>query len=338
MSVGNFIGITLTAARHIVALLRSHIGGDDEQFLTVALQVAAHEARQGHGKFALQVKELVDEARSRKSALERRPVPLAQPKGDLGLLLSASYPDTRLSSMVLSDDLRERLKRIILEQRQQHRLREYNLAPRRKILLIGPPGSGKTMTASALSGELGLPLLTVQFESLITRFLGETASKLKQVFDTMSNTRGVYLFDEFDAVGVRRDTSNDVGEIRRVLNSLLQLLENDKSKGLIIAATNHPDLLDPALFRRFDDVIIYSVPDLPSALKIIRARLAALETKGIDWKEIASETDGLSQAELTKCADEAAKLAILDGRTRITTRDLKLAFVGRFDFLGPNCR
>ena len=319
----------MTAAKHLIALLRSHITGDEDQFLSVALQVAAHEARQGHGKLALQLRELVDEARSRKSALAKRPVPLAQPKGDLAALLSVTYADTRLASMVLPDELEQRLQRIVVEQRQRQRLREHGLSPRRKILLIGPPGSGKTMTAAALAGELGLPLFTVLFESLITRFMGETAAKLRLVFDAMEATRGVYFFDEFDAIGARRSERNDVGEIRRVLNSFLQFLEQDESDGLIIAATNHPELLDPALFRRFDDVIHYALPDAQVAQRIMRTRLSTFDTKSIDWQSAAADAEGSSHAEITRAADEAAKRAVLADRTEVTPDDLARAIAER---------
>lgn len=319
----------MTAAKHLIALLRSHIAGDDEQFLTVALQVAAHEARQGHGKLAIQLRELVDEARSRNSAVLKRPVPLAQPKGDLAALLSASYSDTRLASMVLAEELEQRLRRIVVEQRQVHRLREHGLSARRKILLIGPPGSGKTMTAAALAGELGLPLFTVLFESLITRFMGETAAKLRLVFDAMQAARGVYFFDEFDAIGARRGERNDVGEIRRVLNSFLQFLEKDESEGLIVAATNHPELLDPALFRRFDDVIHYGLPSPEISVRILQTRLSTFKTSGVDWKGAAADAEGLSQAEIARAADEAAKRAVLADRKSVTGEDLKLAIAER---------
>jgi SpoVK/Ycf46/Vps4 family AAA+-type ATPase len=319
----------MTAAKHLIALLRSHIAGDDDQFLTVALQVAAHEARQGHGKLAIQLRELVDGARSRNSAVSKRPVPLAQPKGDLAALLSASYSDTRLASMVLPEELEQRLRRIVIEQRQIHRLREYGLSARRKILLIGPPGSGKTMTAAALAGELTLPLFTVLFESLITRFMGETAAKLRLVFDAMSVTRGVYFFDEFDAIGARRGERNDVGEIRRVLNSFLQFLEKDDSEGLIVAATNHPELLDPALFRRFDDVIYYGLPSPEISVRIFQTRLSAFKTAGVDWRRSATDAEGLSQAEIARAADEAAKRAVLADRKTVTSEDLELAIAER---------
>ena len=323
----------MVVSKHLIALLRSHIDGDNDQFLSVAMQVAAHEARRGHGNLAKELREIVDEARTLKVSRTSKPVPLAQPKGDLAALISVSYPDTRLTSMVLPTVLEERLKRIVTEQRRHHRLLEHGFHPRRKILLIGPPGSGKTMTASALAGELTLPLFTVVLESLITRFMGETASKLRLIFDAMPQTRGLYFFDEFDAIGARRAARNDVGEIRRVLNSFLQFLENDESNSLIIAATNHPELLDPALFRRFDDVIHYDLPDPLITEVLLKARLSNFNTGSMRWKNMAEAASGLNQAEIARAADEAAKRAILDERTRVTCDDLLVAISERKAFI-----
>ena len=185
------------------------------------------------------------------------------------------------------------------------------------------------MTASALSGELRLPLFTVVFDSLITKFMGETASKLRLVFDAMVGTRGVYFFDEFDAIGTRRSGRNDVGEIRRVLNSFLQFLERDESDGLIIAATNHPELLDPALFRRFDDVIEYAMPDDSIARRILKSRLSTFKTQGIDWDAAVKAGSGLSQSELSRVAEEAAKRVVLAKRFSITNEDLTVAIAER---------
>lgn len=319
----------MTASKHLIALLKSHIARDDEQFLSVAMQVAAHEARKGHGQFAQQLRTLVDQARSGSIERTRRPVPIAQPKGDLAALVAVAFSETRLTSMALTEALEQRLKRVIVEQRQQHKLVERGLQPRRKLLLVGPPGSGKTMTAAALAGELHLPLFTVVFDALITRFMGETASKLRIIFDAMTETRGVYFFDEFDAIGSRRSERNDVGEIRRVLNSFLQFLEKDDSDSLIIAATNHVELLDPALFRRFDDVIQYELPDEDVTLKILQSRLVAFETKRVNWKKAVELTSGLSQAEISRAADEAAKRAILADRGGVTNEDLSVSIKER---------
>ena len=123
------------------------------------------------------------------------------------------------------------------------------------------------MTASVLAGELGLPLFQVRLDGLITKYLGETAAKLRQIFDATSRTRGVYFFDEFDAIGSQRGIPNDVGEIRRVLNSFLQMIEQDRSLSLVVAATNHPGILDSALFRRFDDMLHYELPDTAQVVR-----------------------------------------------------------------------
>lgn len=322
----------MTTARHIVALLQSHIDGDEDRFLSVATQLAAHEARQGHGKLAQELRELVDAAKGKSATVARRgagPVPLAQPKGELAGLLEARYSDVRLSSMVLKAELDERLARVLREQRQQERLRARGLAPRRKLLLVGPPGAGKTMTAAALAGELKLPLFTVLYDGLIGKLMGETATRLRLVFDAVAMQRGVYFFDEFDAIGAQRAGPNDVGEIRRVLNSFLQFLENDDGPSLIVAATNHPELLDKALYRRFDDVISYDLPDPSVVQGILEARLATFDLKPIEWAPVLESAAHLSQAEVARAADEAAKVAVLDGHDGVTTATLLTALTER---------
>jgi SpoVK/Ycf46/Vps4 family AAA+-type ATPase len=175
------------------------------------------------------------------------------------------------------------------------------------------------MTASALAGELKWPLFTIQLDGLITKYMGETAAKLRLVFDAIGKTRGVYLFDEFDAIGSRRDTDRDVGEIRRVLNSFLQFLEQDDSQSLVIAATNHPDLLDPALFRRFDDMVEYGFPDADLGVELMRARLGALNTRRVRWAAAAEAARGLSCADIARACQEVAKEVILADRQDVTT-------------------
>jgi SpoVK/Ycf46/Vps4 family AAA+-type ATPase len=311
-------------ARQIIALLKSHINGEEQQFYSAALQIAASEARQGHRKLAQDIRELIDEAKNRSSAIERKnsAVPLVQPKGELANLLSARYPETKLRDMVLSYELESKLKRILTEQKQRSRLQDYNLSPRRKILLVGPPGSGKTMTAAALAGELQLPLMTAIYSSLIGKFMGETASRLKLIFDAMSMTRGVYFFDEFDAIGTHRTSANDVGEIRRVLNSFLLFIENDRSESLIVAATNHHNLLDEALFRRFDDVIEYTLPTEEMIRRVLETRLILFDLQWNDWSEIWNAAENLSLAEIVRAADEAAKQAVLLNKDKIDHSNL----------------
>nr|WP_278249197.1 ATP-binding protein [Photorhabdus stackebrandtii] len=209
------------------------------------------------------------------------------------------------------------------------RIKEHGLSPRRKVLLVGPPGTGKTMTASALAGELGIPLFQVRFDALITKFMGETASKLRQVFDAIADIRGVYFFDEFDVIGSQRSLANDVGEIRRVLNSFLQMIEQDTSNSIIIAATNHPEILDYALFRRFDDVIEYHLPTLEQALNLIKSRLGSFTPKPFCKNGLEKHVLGLSYAEICRAVDESIKDAIMSDRTQVALVLLKQALEER---------
>ena len=316
----------MATADQVKALIRSHAERDDERFYAIAMQVAAQAARQGHAKFALELRNLVDQARARAKAepggLRTRAVPVVQPRGELAGLLTAAYPKTRLVDMALDEAVRSRIDRVLVEQRQRERIREHGFAPLRKLLLVGVPGTGKTMTAAALAGELALPLFTIQLDGLITKYLGETAAKLRLIFDTIQQTRAVYLFDEFDALGGERAVKNEVGEIRRVLNSFLQFLEFDDSDSIIVAATNHPKILDRALFRRFDAVIEYVLPGREIAEKVMRARLALLDTSLIDWAGVLGATDGLSHADLTRACEHAAKRAILARKATVETNEL----------------
>ncbi|EYF02819.1 AAA family ATPase [Chondromyces apiculatus] len=322
----------MATAEQLKALLKSYSENDEERFYAVAMQVAAHAARQGHGKLAQEMRELIDASKAKgpKSQRgERAPVPVVQPRGELAGLLSVSYPKTRLADMVLEPTLRARLERILLEQRQREKLLTHGLAPRRKILLVGPPGTGKTLTARALAGELSQPLFAVLLDGLITKFMGETAAKLRVVFDALQRTRGVYLFDEFDALGSQRTSPKDVGEIRRVLNSFLQFLEQDESESLIIAATSHVELLDRALFRRFDDILEYSLPDEAQAEQLLRARLAMLDTRRVTWKQVLEATRGLSYAEIVRACEDAAKDVVLSDSDEVTTRGVLDALEAR---------
>jgi len=207
--------------------------------------------------------------------------------------------------------------------RQQVRrdwLREHGKVPSRRMLFLGPPGSGKTMTAEALAGQLRLPLFVIRLETLITRYMGETASKLRLVFDETAKKRGVYLFDEFDAVGGKRNATNDVAEMRRVLNSFLQYMEEENATdSMVVGATNHPELLDRALLRRFDLVLSFDLPTDEDIKRIVMMGLRPFKTGRIAWKKVIMAAAGLSQAEIVKAAEDAVKAAILDERNTITT-------------------
>nr|WP_314708087.1 AAA family ATPase [uncultured Comamonas sp.] len=321
-------------AEQLKALVKSHIERDDRHFYSVAMQVAAREAKVGHGKLAEELRDMIDAAKARVSPdnSEGKLVPLARPRGELANLLTVSYPKNRLADMVLDAEMAEQLGRIMKEQKHHSRIREHGLSPRRKLLLVGPPGTGKTMTASVLAGELGIPLFAVRLDALITKFMGETAAKLRQIFDAINEVRGVYFFDEFDAIGSQRGLANDVGEIRRVLNSFLQMIESDQSHSLIVAATNHVEILDYALFRRFDDVIEYRLPTAPQASKLLQSRLGKFAPKPFPLKAITAKAEGLSYAEIKRAVDESIKDAVMHDEERVKTDVLTRAFDERRKF------
>ncbi len=319
-------------ANQLIALLKSHIEGDDEQFYSIAMQLAAHEARIGHGKLAEELRALVDKAKARRGLPPKakgKVVSFGQPRGELAELLAVSYPANRLGELVLNAQLGKQLKRVIREQREAEKLLSHGLSPRRKLLLVGPPGTGKTMTAAVLAGELGLPLLQVRLDGLITKYMGETAAKLRQIFDATDRTRGVYFFDEFDAIGSQRGLANDVGEVRRILNSFLQMIEQDESHSLIIAATNHPEILDQALFRRFDDILHYDLPDAEQIAALLKRRLGKKARKGVSWKRLANKAMGLSYAEIVRACDETLKEAIIEHKESIAESDIMRAIEER---------
>jgi len=323
----------------IKALLRACRDSNESDLITLALQIAAGEARAGHGKLAQDIRELVEEMKQRGATISptRMPTPLVQPKGELADLISVVYPDAVISDLVLSPEMERRLNRVIHEQRQSARIRESGLEPRRRLLFVGPPGTGKTLSAQALASELSLPLFTLHLEALFTRYMGEAAARLKLVFDNISAVRGVYLFDEFDAIGQQRATQNDVGEIRRVLNSFLQMIEQDRSQSILVAATNHPSMLDQALFRRFDEVIRFHLPDQTEISALLGRRLRG---HALPLEELAAQAAGLSFADVARACDDALKHALLSGRAAVVVDDVRHALEERQAdknvFLGPD--
>jgi len=301
----------MATADQIKSLISSHFSDEDERFYAIALQIASSEAKQGHGALAAEIKLIIDKNRSKKE-----PTYISLSPELMGLVL-VQESKTPLASMVISSELSNRIGRIIHEYRQQGKLKSYGLSHRRKILLVGSPGTGKTMTAHVLAKELNLPLFIIQVDQLVTKFMGETSAKLRLIFNLILQERGVYLFDEFDAIGSKRSMDNDVGEMRRVLNAFLQFIEQDSSDSLIIAATNNPDLLDFALFRRFDDILNFSLPKREERELLIKNILSTFIKSDFKWDVVLSESDGFSHAEIDFACKDAIKEAVLSEKTEV---------------------
>lgn len=297
----------MATADQILSLIRNHLNNDDTQFRKVALQISAVEARSGHAIVARTIQELLNQ---KKTSLG--PVRLvSKNKGIDDLLLQVDTYDD-MTSLVLSQELKEKLDRVIKEYLKKETLSKYGLANRRKLLLYGASGTGKTMTASALAKEFNLPFFVVRTEKVVTKFMGETGQKLGRIFDFINEVPAVYLFDEFDAIGSQRGMDNEVGEQRRILNTFLQLLERDDSDSFIIAATNSIESIDKAMFRRFDDVIEYKLPDREQRLALLREYLYT--AKDLDFSSAEPLFDGMSHAEIKMVCSDIFKESLLNDR------------------------
>lgn len=313
----------MSNTKQILAMLRSRVEGDDELFYSIALQVAASEARQGHRSVAEELRAEVEKDRVVKPRGPSVAIPFGLPRGNLEGLLELREPRLKLKDVVLDASLTKHMGDVVRQQRRRDWLREHGKKPSRRLLFVGPPGSGKTMSAEAVAGELGLPLFVIRLEQLISRFMGDTAAKLRLVFDETAQRRGVYLFDEFDAVGAHRTATNDVAEMRRVLNSFLQFMEEEApTDSVIICATNHPGLLDRALLRRYDQVLEFRPPSNDQIKDILLRNLRPMKAPRLAWAKILKAAGELSQAELARAADDAVKNAILDERNTVSSEDI----------------
>jgi SpoVK/Ycf46/Vps4 family AAA+-type ATPase len=304
-------------------LVRTHAEGDEEGFRKAALQVAAAESAAGHTRVAQQIREIL--ASLPPTSARSTIVDIAQPRGPLADVLDAGHRSERFNDIVLAPEVRSTLQRVLKENRSRSRLQGFGVSPRRRLLFHGPPGCGKTLAASVLAGELGVPLMTVRFDALFSRFLGATANHLRAIFQEMPRRPGVYFFDEFDAVAKARGSGQDVGEMQRIVTSFLQLLDADRSASILIAATNHAELLDRAVFRRFDVTVEFARPTEAQVKELLSIRLASFDLPTATIRSVVRAARGLSFADMARACDDAIRTMALDGRDRLTPEDITSA-------------
>jgi SpoVK/Ycf46/Vps4 family AAA+-type ATPase len=315
----------MATAQQLKSLIKSHFeDSGDNRFVTLALQIAAHEAKLGHTGLANDIRGLIDNSKP----MVRQLKPLNKELEDLIIEVEGTV---KLSELIVSDALKARLEKILNEYRNSSKLLKHGLENRRKILLSGPPGTGKTMTASIISKELNIPLYIILMDKVVTKFMGESSAKLRTIFNHIKSNKAIYLFDEFDAIGGERGKDNDVGEMRRVVNSFLKFIEMDDSESIIIAATNNLKLLDEALFRRFDDVLLYQRPNENEIKSLVNNRLANFKGD-IIIDNILSYCEGLSHAEISKACLDAIKEAILSNKMNVSENVLKESLKDRSNF------
>lgn len=236
-------------------------------------------------------------------------------------LVDLRRPERSGEELVLTEKLRARLERIQSEYRAREELARHGLAPKSRLLFIGPPGCGKTLCAEVLAYELGVPLLYARFDAIVSSFLGETSSNLRRVFEFAQRSPSVLFFDEFDAIGKRRDDPEEVGELKRVVSSFLQILDSYPRDRLLIAATNHQGLLDEALWRRFDEVLHFPKPTASQLQQLMQLRLRGVRKRGVDLAAVAEKMQGFTFADAERVCQEAAKALVL-ARQRELTQEL----------------
>lgn len=221
--------------------------------------------------------------------------------------------------MVLPEEVENRMISIEKEYAAKERLFKYNLSPKKKILLYGSPGCGKTLSAERIAWNLGLPLLKVRFDALLSSYFGESASNLREVFDYCKKEPVVLLLDECDFIAKSRISAQDVGEVPRIVNMLLTLLDEYNAPGLVIATTNLKIQLDEALFRRFDDVIEIPMPEVEEREKLLRMTLSAIPVnKDVDFTSVSKLMEGYSYANIVLTAERAAKYSVLSGNKNVS--------------------
>lgn len=306
-------------------LLQSHAEGDESSFRKAALQLAAAESRAGHVRVAEEIRSIIAKMPATSTRKQTPVVDIAAPRGDLADILQGGHREERFRDIVLRPEAEETLERVLSENRSRARLERFGVSPRRRLLFHGAPGCGKTLAAAVLAGEMGLPLMTVRFDALFSRFLGATAVQLRAIFGEMPRRPGVYLFDEFDSVAKARGDSQDVGEMNRVVTAFLQLVDADMSGSILVAATNHVELLDRAVFRRFDLIVPFDKPTREQITDLIKLRLSTVGLGDDAATRLAANAEDWSFADVARACDDAVRTMALEDREEISERDVVLA-------------
>ena len=306
-------------------LLLSHAEGDESSFRKAALQLASAESTAGHVRVAEEIRAIIAKMPATSIRKQGPVVDIAAPRGELADILEGGHREERLRDIVLRPQVEDTLRRVLSENRSRARLERFGVSPRRRLLFHGTPGCGKTLGAAVLAGEMGLPLMTVRFDALFSRFLGATAVQLRAIFAEMPRRPGVYLFDEFDSVAKARGDSQDVGEMNRVVTAFLQLVDADVSGSILVAATNHVELLDRAVFRRFDVIVPFEKPTLEQIAELMKLRLSTVGLTKELAVRLAKQVVGWSFADVARACDDAVRTMALEEREQIAEHDVVLA-------------
>lgn len=302
-------------------IVRSYLHRDEREFLTAVRQLISSERRRGHLRLADELsKAIANGGASFSSTAKSDAVSYRAPSNlrEGAALIDVKHPTSKFDEIILTEETKYQIKRFIQEYVKRDELATFGLKPILKLLFFGPPGNGKTFCAEIIASELGLPLFYVRFDSLVASYLGETAANLRKVFDFATTHKGILLLDEFDAIGKSRDDKEEVGELKRVVNSFLQLLDNYSGTSPIIAATNYEKVLDYALWRRFDSLIYFPQASLSQIEQYLQLRLSSIPSADLSLDAATQLCAGLSYADISRAFTGAVKAMVLSGKRRLT--------------------
>jgi SpoVK/Ycf46/Vps4 family AAA+-type ATPase len=314
--------LTAVDLEKLKLLIRSHRSGNNAAFVEAAEAIILAQTASNHHATAVDLKRALGPPEMRDNQTKLNTLPRDRRNGE-DLIFFDQTP-IQAERLVFGESTSERICRLLAEHKNRARLLRYGYQPKSKLLFWGPPGCGKTAAARLVASELGLPLGVLRLSSVISSFVGDTAAHLQKVFTTASAVPMVLLIDEVDAVGKNRDDRNDVGELKRVVNSLLQAMDafGTAQPSLLIAASNHQYLLDPALWRRFDDVIEFPIPEVGQRERMLKILLNGLKFDG-SISRAARAMSSMSFAEIERAVIEAIKTMILEHREVLLWKDLQ---------------
>lgn len=293
--------------------------GRDEEFRAVAEQIILEEEQKNNRVLARSLRKTLDSSTDRQSSSRTLQPLLAFPEA-ANDFVERIEPERGLQDMVLTSTNSRVLAGLVSEFRRADEIRRHALPVRSKLLLCGPPGSGKTLCTEVFAAELGLPLFVVKIDRLISSYLGETASNLRKIFEFARKQPCVLFIDEFDALARSRDDSSEHNELRRVVNSLLIFIDRIRPRGFLVAASNLEQVLDAAIWRRFDEVIWFEKPDSKMIARFLTLKFKNARTS-FDPLAYVGELAGYSYAEIERICIQAIKAAIIEHRKQIGEQD-----------------
>lgn len=228
-----------------------------------------------------------------------------------------------MDDLILDDTTKDRFRYVISENKYYDKLLSYGLKPKQKILLCGPPGTGKTLSSKVLGNVMGYPFIYVEFDSIVSSFLGQTSINLKKIFNFIKKEKCVILFDEFDIVAKTRDDPQEHGEIKRAISNFMQMIDTYAGQSIIIAATNHQHLLDAAVWRRFDEVLLFKLPDAVQRRKLFEKYLRVLRHDlNFNLEIFVRDTAKFSAADIATICQNALRKSIICDQNKIKKSDL----------------